>query len=126
MLAGSVELVSTDNEFAVWLEGEMNTRNWRPADLARAAGVPQATIANILNGNREVGGKVALALAEALALPADLVFRRAGLLPPQSGPERDPTYQELLEIMRNLSPENRRDVADYALFRFRRQSNGEK
>ena len=117
--------VSVDN-FSTWLETEIAARNWRPADLARIAKVPQATIGNILNGNREVGVKVALAIADALDLPPDLVFRQAGLLPPQSGPERDPTFQELLEVMRNLSPEDRRDVTDYALFRFRRSISGGK
>lgn len=112
--------------FVQWLEGELAARNWRPADLARASKLYQSTLANILNEQRKPGPEVLLAISEALDLPPDLVFRRAGLLPPQAGPERDPSFQELLEIMRNLSPEDRRDVTDYALFRFRRSNNGGK
>lgn len=124
MLAGVTRLVSVDNEFSLWLEGEMNARNWRPADLARAAGLPQATLGNILNGNREVGAKVAAAIAQALDMPADVVFRSAGLLPSQPGPDRDPSFQEITDIMRNMTREERREIVEYALWRFRRW-NGE-
>lgn len=115
-----------EGEFSEWLEQQLSLRNWRPADLARAAGLSNATITRILNGDRRAGPDMANAIALGLGLPPDLVFRRAGLLPPQPGPERDPTLQELLEIMRNLSPDERREVVDYALFRYRRRPNGEK
>lgn len=124
MLSGEKCLVSASEDFAAWLEGELAARNWRPADLARAADLPQATVGNVINGNREVGLKVALAIAGALGLPPDTVFRRAGLLPAQPGPERDPTFQEILEVMRSLSPDERREIVDYALFRYRRRNGG--
>ena len=69
MLAGVTGLVSVDNGFSHWLESELDARSWRPADLARAAGLPQATVGNILNGNRELGLKTAVALALALTCP---------------------------------------------------------
>jgi transcriptional regulator with XRE-family HTH domain len=112
--------------FVEWLEGELAARNWRPADLARAANISTGALSSVLTGSRNVGVDMANAIALGLGLPPDLVFRRAGLLPPQPGPERDPTLQELIEIMRNLSPDERREVVDYALFRYRRRPNGEK
>lgn len=120
MLAGVTKLVSVDNGFTRWLEEELNARNWRPADLARAADLPQPTVGNILNGNREIGAKVAVAVAQALDIPADLVFRKAGLLPDAPGPERDPSFQEIIEIMRNMTEDERREIVAYALFRYRR------
>jgi len=113
------------DEFVRWLDQELAARSWRPADLARAANISTGALSQVYAGTRKPGPDMANGIARALGIPADLVFRRAGLLPPQPGPERDATFQELLEIMRNLSPENRRDVTDYALFRFRRQSKGE-
>lgn len=124
MFSEGVISVSTDN-FAGWLEEELSARNWRPADLAKRANIPQATISNILNGNRDIGARVAVAIAEALSLSPEFVFRRAGLLPPQPGPERDPTFQELAEILRNMTEEERREVRDYALWRFRRNNGGQ-
>jgi len=110
----------TSEKFASWLEDELAARNWKPADLAARANVAQATISNILNSNREVGYKTALAIARALNVPPDYVFREAGILPPSPGTERDPTFQEIVDIMRNLPPEERQEVLEYALFRYRR------
>lgn len=123
-LAEGAKSVTSDN-FSSWLEDELSARNWKPADLATRANVAQATISNILNSNREVGYKTALAIARALNLPPDIVFREAGILPTSPGPERDPTFQDILDIMKNLPPEERREILDYALFRYRRL-NGEK
>ena len=111
---------AVEEGFSVWLEKELAARRWRPADLARAAGLSNATVTRVLNGDRKAGADVALAIARGLNVSADLVFRRAGLLPSQSGPERDPAFQEIVEIMRGMTEEERREIVDYALFRFRR------
>jgi len=123
MFSVSEGTVSTDN-FSAWLEDELSARNWRPADLAKQAGLPQATISNILNGNREVGHKVAVLIADALELSPVYVFRRAGLLPPEENAPSDFTYEEIKEIMNSLPPAERREIVDYALFRFRRHKGG--
>ena len=71
-----------------YLEDELHRRNWRPADLARAAGVPDATISHILNGSRRAGPDVCNAIARALGEPPERIFRLAGLLPGQGGLRR--------------------------------------
>lgn len=110
------------NEFSTWLEYQLAMRGWRPIDLANAAGVPNATISRVLNGDRKAGPEVATAIADALDLSPEFVFRRAGLLPDLPPPERDPTFQELTEVMRNMSPDERREIVDYAIWRYRRRS----
>jgi transcriptional regulator with XRE-family HTH domain len=108
-------------DFSVWLELQLGARGWRPADLATAAGLPNATITRILNGERRAGPDVATAIAQAFDLSPEFVFRRAGLLPESPGPERDLSFQEMSEIMRNMTADERRDVIEYALFRLRRR-----
>lgn len=110
------------NGFADWLEEELAARGWKPADLARASKLSSATVSRILNGDRNAGSDVALAIAKGLNLSADFVFRQAGLLPPQPGPDRDPSFQEIAEIMRNMTEDERREVVDYALYQFRRRN----
>jgi transcriptional regulator with XRE-family HTH domain len=88
-----------------FLEAELVRRNWRPADLARAAGVPDATISHILNGSRRAGPEVCNALARALDEPPERVFRLAGLLPPL--PPEVEEEQEAVRLLRELSPELR-------------------
>jgi transcriptional regulator with XRE-family HTH domain len=88
-----------------FLKTELARRNWRPADLARAAGVPDATISHILNGSRRAGPDLCNAFAHALDETPERIFRLAGLLPPMS-----PTVEEEREavaILRSLPAELR-------------------
>lgn len=110
--------------FVEWLEEELAARGWKPADLARASGLSTGTLSMIWTGSRRPGVDVATAIAAGLDLPAETVFRRAGLLPPLTTPERDPVIQELLDVARNMSPEDRKELADYAVYRYRRRKNG--
>lgn len=110
------------NNFSIWLEEQLELRGWRPSDLATAAGLSNATISRVLNGDRRAGPEVATAIAKALSLPPEFVFRQVGLLPAQGhvdGPS--PSFQEIAEIMRNMTEDERREVVEYALFRFRRK-----
>ena len=110
--------------FEDWLENQLVARNWRPIDLARAAGVSGPTVTRILNGDRKPGPDAAVAIARALGVPPELVFRLAGLLPEFIAPDYGPTIQEITEILRNMPEDERREVRDYALFRSRRRNNG--
>lgn len=112
--------MNTD-DFVGWLDEELARRNWRPADLARAAGISTGALSQIYTGHRNPGPDIANAIAKGLGIPADMVFRKAGLLPEIPGPERDPSFQEIAEIMRNMTEDERREVVEYALFRFRRK-----
>lgn len=110
------------NGFVQWLDEELAQRNWRQADLARAAGISTGALSHIYSGARSIGPDVANAIAKGLNLPPDFVFRQAGLLPEIPGPDRDPTLTEIIEVMRNLPPDERREVLDYALFRYKRNN----
>lgn len=109
-------------DFSDWLNDQMNSRGWRAVDLANAANLPSATVVRILNGDRNAGPDAAVKIAKALSLSPERVFRQAGLLPPETnGMEPvDPTFQEILSIMKNMPPAERQEVLEYALFRFRR------
>lgn len=98
----------------MWILDELNRRGWTPADLAKKAKIHQATLSNILNGNRKAGPEICLAVAEALGEKPEKVFRMAGLLPPSSGEMSDLSDDEaeLVKLYRQLSPG---EVRSYAL-----------
>lgn len=112
-------------DFSVWLEDQLVSRGWRPIDLANAAGLPNATVTRILNGDRRAGPDAANAIAKGLNLPAEMIFRAAGLLPPEPTQEENLTFQQVLSIMRQMSPDERQEILDYALFRLRRKESKE-
>ena len=113
--------------FVAWLTTQMEARGWTQADLARHAKLGRATINRVLTGDRNAGPAVCAGIARAFDMPVEEVYRIAGLLPPDVVLpfERDASIQELLHILRDMDADERRDIADYAAFRFkqrRRQS----
>lgn len=90
-------------EFREWLEMQLKKRDWQPADLARRAGLGNSTITRILNDTRRAGPEVCVAIARALGERPEMVFRLAGLLPPEPQPAQD--EDNLLDAFRRLTCE---------------------
>lgn len=116
-----------DDGFLKWLAEEMNTRRWKPGDLAREADLSQSMISYVLSEQRNPGPDFCLGIAKAFAVPPELVFRRAGLLPALPGSadriSEDVTLVDLVDLMRRLTPGERREVYEYAAWRYKRQSH---
>jgi transcriptional regulator with XRE-family HTH domain len=93
------------NDFANWLEEELERRGWNQATLAERADVNAASISNIIRGRRAPAPETLLGIARALDLPATTLYRRAGLLPsiPSAKGEKE---EQLLDYFRNLPPES--------------------
>ena len=87
---------TVDNQFSYWLEEKMKEREWSQSELARRAGLTRGAINNILTAHRQPGPEFCRAIARALDLPEELVFREAGLLSPKN--EEPPTLSEWIHI----------------------------
>jgi len=90
-------------DFVEWLNKEIEQRFWRPADLAKAANLYPSTIAKVLARDRQPGPEVCLAIAKALKMPPEEVFRQANLLPPL--PE-NATLKQINEAAARLTAED--------------------
>lgn len=91
------------NNFGSWLLQELKTRDISQADLARASNITSAHMSRIISGERNPGKEALASIAHALRLPADLVFEKAGLLPPKS--DLTPLQRSIMEMVKNL-PDN--------------------
>lgn len=94
------------DSFIKWLNSEMEKRDWKQADLARQANLDSAAISMLLSKRRQPGEVTCRAIARALRMPPETVFRAAGLLP--SKPESDPRMEQIGYILPRL-PERDRD-----------------
>ncbi|GAB4506916.1 MAG: hypothetical protein Fur0017_31670 [Anaerolineales bacterium] len=110
-----------DIDFADWLLQEINKRNWSQADLANAAGLHRQVISTYVNRQRiKPDSEVLTSIARALRLPPEVVFRRAGLLPPVSP---DTEYQEeFFHLLSQLSPQERQEILDLLRFKAERKA----
>jgi transcriptional regulator with XRE-family HTH domain len=98
----------------MWILEELSRRDWTPADLAKRADIHQATLSNILNGNRKAGPEICLAIAQALGEKPEKIFRMAGLLPPSHGDMDDLSQDEveLIQAYRSLPTSHRQTAID--------------
>jgi transcriptional regulator with XRE-family HTH domain len=92
-----------ENNFAEWLVFEALARDWTQADLARKSGLNRAVISKILSDKSDPSPETCKALARALKLPIEEVYRAAGLLPPI--PEADENIKKAENYFRNYKPE---------------------
>lgn len=107
--------------FAEWLKEELDNRGWTRAELARRSKLQEATFTYIFGG-RKPSPETCNAIAGALGIPSETVFRKAGLLP--ANPEDDEKLlNEVVEAFKRLDINQRQAVLEYALFEFRRSRN---
>jgi transcriptional regulator with XRE-family HTH domain len=91
-------------DFKTWLNEQMYIRDWSQADLARASGLTRATISYYLGPKSKKPDEDALTkIAKAFKLPTELVFEKAGLLPPRT--DLSPVDRIIMDLVKNL-PEN--------------------
>lgn len=74
------------------------------SDLSRASNVTTAQISRIISGQRNPGKDTLTAFARALKLPPELVFEKAGILPPKN--DLSPIKRAAINIVENLSEED--------------------
>jgi transcriptional regulator with XRE-family HTH domain len=118
-----VIIFSMENKFAEWLMQRLDEKGWSQSDLARRANIARGTISNILNGTRAVGPDTCLSIAKALNYPPEVVFRKAGILPPQDN--QDETTQQAVHIFTQLSPHYQDIALDLLRSLSKQQTNNE-
>ncbi len=85
------------NDFAAWLQNEMDIRGWRQADLARLSGINTGLLSQILNRQRRAGISTCRAMAHALNMREVDVLHKAGLLTSETFGDGDsPLVKEML------------------------------
>ena len=103
--------MTTYCDFGIWLLGEIDHRGWRQADLARRAGVTTGGLNGVITGDRKPGRDMLVALARALSLPVDEMYRAAGILPESNTPAG---YAELQQLYLHTNDKTRQEILEYA------------
>lgn len=109
--------------FSKWILDELNRRGWPPAELARKARIDTGNLSRILSGTRKVGPDVCNSIAEALGLPPELVFRKAGLLPEFPNERRDTGL--MLEMFNRLPDDEKSLILEFTRWRYQKSMENE-
>lgn len=99
--------------FSHWLQEQISKLGISQSEFARRAGISRQAISNYINGQRmNPDGETLDAIARALKLPPETVFRAAGLLP--SKPEDEVQFDDWKYVLEQLSERDRNILRDLA------------
>ncbi len=101
--------VDRNINFSEWLQAEMSKRGWSQSDLARFAELNRAVINKLLNGKSNPQPSTLGAIARALKIPIETVYRAAGLLPHSA--DGDESTKELMYIFSCIQSPQRKATA---------------
>ncbi len=99
------------DNFGEWLVAELDRRDISQSDLSRLSGLSQGTISNIISGVRGRGPESIVAIAKALKLPIEKVYREAGLLPPR--PNHNEEIEQLVHEAEGMTKEEQLELLSY-------------
>ena len=103
--------------FAEWLAQQMAERDMSQAELSRKSKVSDGQLSRLLRAERGVGEESVSGIARALGIPPETVFREAGLLPPESKPNK---IIKAIEYLANRLPvEEQAEILEYTRMRVR-------
>ena len=103
-----------DNYFVEWLEKEMTERNLSQSELARRSGVTRSAINGVLTGYSNPGPELCEAIARAFKIAPEIVFRKAGILPPK--PSKDNLTEEAEFLLSQLTESQRKQAVKFIRF----------
>jgi len=95
-------LVSDREAFSNWLQNQLAKRDWSQADLSKRSGLHRAIISKVILGSSMPTPETLETIARGLGLSTEIVFRAAGLLPPE--PETNEMIEKLNHKINMLSP----------------------
>jgi len=102
--------------FIDWLDGQLIARNWSDHKLARRAGISHSVISKARHGTPPKWD-ACMAIAAALDLPPEHVFRHAGLLQPL--PDEEGELEEWRHMLARLPKKERYELMQIARLKLR-------
>ena len=103
--------------FIEWLNEELQKRDWSQRELARRSGLSSSSVHHVFQGRRDPGTKFCKAIAKALHIPVEDVYREANLLPPEIGDAKeDMTLKEVWNILQTMDADQLREARRYLLY----------
>lgn len=109
------------NYFSDWLMEQLQGKGWTQAELAKRSGLSRSAISLLLSSQRNPTAESCVAIARAFDLPPETVLMAADLLPEIPPPGQDPTFTEIMNVVKNMNSDERIELLEYALFKFRKR-----
>ena len=106
------------NSFWGWVEREMEAHNTNYHRVERKGDLANGTISKRAKNLQKPTLRICRAIAHAFTLPLEDVLRKGGLLPSFPMDEEELSFRELLDVVRELPADVRKELLEYARFRY--------
>lgn len=111
-------MTAEPNVFSSWLAETMRARGLNQSELAQRAGISRAAVNSIVSGRRRAGRDTLCALAKALSVPPEELFRAAGI--DTGGDAQQIDLAEWIGLFKAADDSTRNELLDYARYRTER------
>lgn len=106
------------SDFVDWLEDEIKAGRLRRADIANTGFVKRPTVSALFKRKtKSLGADMCQAIAQAMNLQMEDIYRKAGQLPPKPNTE-DPWMKEAINKLSKITNEEKRDIVSKILDAF--------
>lgn len=89
-------------KFALWMNGQLRRRDWKPADLAKRLGMPSGTISRWLSGRRQPSTGSCDHIADVLGADPDTVLTLAGHRPTTEPLRPDDPRTRIISLVKRI------------------------
>ena len=110
--------------FPQWILEQMESREWRQAELARQSGLSRTAISDVISGKTTAGYHLCVSIGTALEMSPESVMRVAGLLPPY--PDIDEDIKQILDEVSKLPKRDQEEVLAFIRMKRRLREKGSK
>lgn len=107
------------DELNQWVIAKLNSHNMSMRELGRRSGIDQSNISKILSGKQDASLDFYLKIAQVFDDVIDMLVT-SGILSPVD--EDQLSMSEIYQIVQKLTPDERKEVLEYALWRLNRTS----
>ncbi len=99
-------------EFYTWLTEHLTRRGWGVTELSRQIGLTHSAVSHVMSTRNQPSPRFCAAVANALGVSVEEVYRHAGLLPqlPQISDPHETHIQRLAEQLRAIAQQPQGDL----------------
>jgi transcriptional regulator with XRE-family HTH domain len=107
----------------IWLREELKVRQLPQRELAKKSGISQTRISQTLSGAIPVSAEFCIKVAPVLEVSPEYLLRLAEMLPSESADSENATTQEIIELLKNLTPGQQQEALNFIKFLNQRRTS---
>ncbi len=111
----------TPPEFFNWLDVRMKDLDLSDSELANKAGISHSVISKARHQIQGIGWDAAVAIANAINMPPEIVLRKVELLPPATSQRTSPVVDEMVNLFSNLGEDDQEELLQLARLKLERR-----